>query len=246
MEKIAAILLVVGLVAGVAGGYGGAFVTSINSLQSENQDLNSKLSTSQSELSTSQSELSNTQSQLTKSQSDLTAEQSKTTGLDTKISNANEMIEGLEAKVAATQKSLEEADDKLTELQGGLSLFGTNTGGILEVTVFVIVFSLEDGEWGGTGYLTITDTRDNKVVIFNYFILDTLEKSGDEITLTGEIINANDSDRYLGTSVVIVATDSGDGVNETIIVNFPTAKPPANNLSVTGFIEFCEPGECEE
>ena len=244
MEKIAAILLIVGLVAGAAGGFGGAFVTSISSLQSENQDLNSKLSTSQSDLSTSQSELSSSKDQLTKSQSDLTAEQSKTTDLNTKLSSANEMIEGLEAKVAEAQKSFEEADAKLIARSGVVALTGVLEGR-LTITIFTFVASTEDGGWDGTGYVTITDTRDNKIILFNFFDITTLEKSGNKITLTGEIFDTNQVDRYLSSKVLIVTT-FGRTDNETITVSFPTAKPPANPISITGFAGFCEPGECEE
>jgi len=245
MEKIAAILLVVGLVAGVAGGYGGAFVTSISSLQSENSDLNSKLTTSQSELttsnselSTSQTELSNTQSQLTKSQSDLTAEQAKTSDLDAKISNANEMIESLKADVAAS-------DAKITATTGQVAVAAVEREGNLLISIFIFATSTEEGGWDGSGYITIEDLTDNKVLLFNFFLIDKLTRSGDTITLTGEVGDTNDRDRYLDSTVVITMTNGGT-TNESILIGFPNASPPASPVSLTGLAIFCEPGECEE
>ncbi len=241
MEKIAAILLVVGLVIGAAGGFGGAFVTSINSLQSENTDLSSTLATVRSELTGSKD-------QLTKSQSDLSSTTTQLDSSKSKVTELNGMISSLEGDVSDKQKMIEEFEAKARAATGSI---GVDASNILPAGDFTIEFRVqlevatnEDGAWSGVGFLTITDKTivGDPVVLFTFFFLDEVEINGDVITISGTVLDTNVPDRYEDASVVIVATDNGSGSSDIVRISFPTATPPVEDeLEFTGRVDVTLP-----
>jgi peptidoglycan hydrolase CwlO-like protein len=117
MQKIAAALLVVGLVVGVFAGYGGGYFTMqprIAELEGDVEDLNSSLSSTQSELSSTQSELTTTKADLSSSQQDLSQAQST-------INSLNSQLSQMKLELSSTQSELSDTKSELSKTQSELS-----------------------------------------------------------------------------------------------------------------------------
>jgi DNA repair exonuclease SbcCD ATPase subunit len=99
ITKVAAILLVVGLIAGVAVGYGVGYMTT----QSQMSQMQSDLSKAQADLSKAQSDLSDSQSEVSSLRSDLTGAQSTISSLEADLTEAQSSKASLETQLSQLQ-----------------------------------------------------------------------------------------------------------------------------------------------
>jgi len=109
LTKIAAVLLVVGLVVGVVAGYGLSFTT----YQPQVSQLQSDLSEARSDLTKAQSDLSTTLSKLTATEANLTKAQATITSLDSKLKE-------LEANYTALSSEHNKFKSNVTSLSNSL------------------------------------------------------------------------------------------------------------------------------